>query len=273
MNIHNSLRIEYKAAACRSEVMKLLVSFMYDAGAEGEAFLPWILSLNGVTNSAAPVKALTKPAAEPVSAPADDVEHVTAVPGDTVEIDLGEKKTGPLDEDERIEVLRFHAEGMSSSEIADKLGRSRKGFGLVVKRTVDAGTEKNAATLPASAPPNAEAIKADVEAEVDTPQATSQGPFAFMPADTPLVERRLHGALNDIGYSAPWTPELDWRMAEAIARGDGVGNAAKAVGISSEAVIKRWRKMAPRESTLDQRERLLKALRARADVWIKENAK
>lgn len=271
MNIHYRLGIEQKAAACRSEVLALIEGFMDDTGADGETFLPMILALDGVTVPAevARVRALPAPAPdglsddelgeldEMVAGPKhpesqgplpSDIKHQSpqpiAPPKPAAKPDVASaptaERTGPLDDAERRAILHYRAKGLSASEIADKLGRSRMGFGLHVKRVVDAA-----------------------EAEDDAPKPRR---LVFdAPASAPLREKALHSMLNAVGYPEPFTPVLDLRLVELITKGFTASGAAAEVGLSTDMAKRRWNALLP-EKGIDQQTLLLKALKARAEV-------
>ncbi|MCP5115224.1 MAG: hypothetical protein GY953_30700, partial [bacterium] len=83
MNIHYRLENELKAATCRAAVLSLVSDFLEDAGVDGDAFLPGILSLDGITAPVPAVPALALPGPAPADEPDENLaefEEMVAEP-------------------------------------------------------------------------------------------------------------------------------------------------------------------------------------------------
>lgn len=189
-------------------------------------------------------------AAEP-TATAETSSPMTAA-GQQSAPDAPELKSGPLDDDERMQVLELVAEGLTPAEIADRLFRPRRGFHLVVKNLVAAAeTEEQEAEGP----------------DTEGPEPVSSLGFTCAPPPgAPLKVRELHRFLDRLGYPDPWTPAKDAILATMLANGEGLVNTVTALKLDRNQVKARWDALLPVKG-IDEQSRLVAALQERNAIY------
>ena len=156
-------------------------------------------------------------------------------------------KSGPWSDAEMQELKGLLAQGCEAWQIAASLHRSVQGVGAMIGRL-------NRAGRPAEVAPVAPEPEPEPEPEP-------------RPAPPPEAERfdvrALRTRLDQLGFPLPWTPAKDLKLAETIAAGDGVGNAAALLRIQRDKCLLRWNQLCP-EKGIDQQTMLLDELRRRA---------
>ena len=189
--------------------------------------------------------------------PSPLAEHVTPEP---------ELKSRPLDDDERARVLDLAVAGIPASIIADDLGRSRRGFHLVVKNLLaaaDAEQSDDADATEAGEPEDEE----PEPSEQPTPEpVTSLGFTCDPPPGAPLRVKELHRFLDRLGYPDPWTPTQDAILATMLANGEGLVNTVTALKLDRTQVKARWEALLPVKG-IDEQARLVAALQERKAIW------
>ena len=126
----------------------------------------------------------------------------------------------------------------------------------------------------------------DAAGEIPPPEeAAPSAPPAEAPARAAAPEpppswwRPLNARLDEIGNPPPFTREADLALTDALFRGNGIEDIAHDMVIRAIDIRARWRDLRSaatdddgRPMTLDEQQRLLKVLRARAEVRPAEAA-
>lgn len=188
-------------------------------------------------------------------------------------------RTGPLDADERAEILRLTAEGMSRRDIAGVIGRKVQTVALFltaqeyskenmkIPAVQSAPVAKIAVSLPDQGPaadaaetPEGEAPSVgegpDDGGRDDSPQRVDPQPDApvtggasgLPPAgasvqvqDLPPRQRYICAALNALGYRNGFDADLDLETVEGFARGAKAATLALDLALDSKVLVDRFR--------------------------------
>lgn len=174
--------------------------------------------------------------------------------------------TGPYSDEEIATTLEMIDNGASNREIAEALNRHPGGVNVTVARLKKERAEEQAQDdAPGAAPeatpqPSPEAITSTGpdEAPFD-PQSIPAGAPKFDPS-MPYAERECLLMLEAVGFPGRWTPALTLTLVEALSRGDGLSNAARACEVDKDVARLRWHNICP-EPSWEAQQVLLKVLR------------
>jgi hypothetical protein len=146
--------------------------------------------------------------------------------------------------------LQLDEQGFNTREIGEQLHRSWQAVALRLKALKAEGSE------PAAKP------EADPEPEPEPvdPEPEPAPDLEALPVRERAIERRLQAA----GYPAPFTPQTDLAVAQALFRGDGLGCAAEKLSIDKADLLARYKTLMPEPSVEDQ-PALLAVLRRRLE--------
>jgi hypothetical protein len=189
-----------------------------------------------------PLRAVLPAPAPEIEAPAPAPEIEAPAPAPEIE--------APAEDPELARMLGLRARGLNTREIAAQIGTT---WQKVAKRLAKA---KEAEIAARSAP----AVNGAVN---NSPPRSETPPAPKAPARPSVLDQRTAVRLARLGNPAPFAPEVDLQLAEALARGAGLKGAAEALGLPAGQVVARWRCLLP-EPSVDGQAALLRALRARA---------
>lgn len=178
-----------------------------------------------------------------------------------------ELRTGPWSEDEIATATEILRRGGTCSDVAAALNRGAPNVHwrcnkikaqLVAKKDQPKPEPKPEPAAQGSVPPQ----PAPVAPRSPAPGGSSDGV-----AEQPATVRQVQAHLNALGHIAPWTAAKDLKLAAGIARGDGLGATAEALGVEKGEALARWKALCP-VVTIDSQRLLLEELRKRADAQV-----
>lgn len=217
-----------------------------------------------------------------VAKPAPEVAPKPAPVAETPKADRpgpGRKKTGPLTDDERAEVLRLSDEGWTPSGIAERLNRQATGFHLVVKNLLAAREDAEKAAASKSVEPKVDTPKARAAAtapNVDASElpAASHGGDADLPAAAQAVLDRVNAEMNGFSNAdwklvqrlrllkrpGGWTMADDLDLVERLTAGQKLAEIAADMATDAEWLKGQFRLLCP-ASSHEEQARVIKVLR------------
>lgn len=160
-------------------------------------------------------------------------------------------------EDERI--VEATLAGLRAPEIAAELGRTKA---AVAHRIAHQLRDRIAQARNARLRKPAERVAAAEPAPAPSPSAPHAAPAM---TGAPGWLRELRARLDALGHAAPWTPELDHRLAAGLCAGRRLDDLAQALGVTPQGARSRWRMLLP-EPGIDAQTRLLAELKQRRDA-------
>lgn len=163
-------------------------------------------------------------------------------------------KTGEWTVEEEAKLLRLHHAGKLIPDMVAELGR--KGPGIAAKlRYLLAKRIPSAAAAPAPAP-----VAPPPPRPAAPPPAA--GPVLPPGPSLPRLQREAE-ARWIVSADVDWPARRDLDLIERMARGDGAGATAEAMGLEKPQVLARWRAIFPDPPTIEQQTAMLAVLRAR----------
>ena len=156
-------------------------------------------------------------------------------------------------------IVEMTLEGHGPSRIAAMLGCDAKRVNNLKFRNKVRIEECRALAEAEGDAASEDAPALDPGAEADPFHIPASGLFS-------ASEKKINAHLNALGYAnAPWSPPADLHLAKMLARGDGAGAAAEALGVDKDVAVMRWRAMNVNTGDIDHQRRLLHVLRWRAE--------
>lgn len=199
--------------------------------------------------------------------------------------------TGPFTGAENATILAMARAGKTAPEIAAALNRKPQGVGMQIPRILEAakaaGRVAKRANIPAEppqppqdAPQAAESVSRAPEAPAKqvapvapvpalpqpSPREPELPPVGAMASAQARARHEAHERLERLYLtwrSDFWTPARDLQLVEALTNGDGLANAAAALGVGKDDAKARWKALIPGEVTLEAQAAMLAALRER----------
>ncbi len=170
-------------------------------------------------------------------------------------------KTGEWTADEERRLLDLHDAGKDVRYMATFL--NRKGPGIAAKlRSLLAKRAVPPSPIPSAPAPAARATEAPPPKPRPVVPPPSTGPILPPGQGRPRLEREAEARL-EAAASDSWPVGRDLDLVERIARGDGAGGAAEAMGITKDQALARWRELFPHPPTIDEQAAMLTVLGAR----------
>lgn len=200
--------------------------------------------------------------------------------------DEGSKLGLAWTDEEDARAIAMKVDGASNQDIAEAMGRTKDAlayrFSTKLKVRLQAAREAAIAKRAEDAPEAGEppAIPEDRGSEpVASQAATDRGgddakplgasTVAAPPFDPsrPYWWREIDAHLNSLGYRAPFDPELDLDLVEALTEGSKLAEIAADMGINAARLKERWVAMLNGEKpTIEVQQRLLEVLRHRSTL-------
>lgn len=242
-------RDDVKAALAYEQLLAETAAFL--AGATSLGYTPRLDASNmlvltvdldawGAPAGGVPVVADPEPQPEPQPAPVANEPAPPVAPA-VDEPEDPPAEVGGWTGEQDAQMLKMRAAGATTRDIGEKVGRP---WQAVVARLKVLDQER------------AEQPQADVP-------ASRFGRIKLTTASLMPREQRVEMILQAVGYPEPWTPAMDLRMVEGLARGDGTNGVAEALDIAKAIVVARYRALLP-DSDVSNQAALLKVLRLRA---------
>lgn len=153
---------------------------------------------------------------------------------------------GPFSEAEKDTIVTMVAGGASAGEIAAHLSRPVGSINVMCRH-----------------------LSAAIEAAQPAPEPAHAAPEFDLGAAASGSEKMIAAHLRALGFVDGWTAARDLSLAEGLARGDGAGAVAEALGIEKSAVVARWRALNTDIGSIDHQTRLLRVLRWRVEMTEK----
>lgn len=150
---------------------------------------------------------------------------------------------GPFSDAEKATIVTMVAGGASAGEIAARLSRPVGSINVMCRH-----------------------LSAAIEAAQPAQEPATVKPAIVLGAAASGREKMIAAHLNALGFADGWTAARDLSLAEGLARGDGAGAVAEALGVEKSAAIARWRALNTEIGSIDHQARLLRVLRWRVEL-------